>query len=50
MADTLVTFASGTTSGRARVLQVVYRAADSGADSGRWLIVDETPLHPVDHT
>jgi alanyl-tRNA synthetase len=43
MPDTLVTFASGATSGVGRVLQVV--PGDRLA-----VVVDETPFHPVDHT
>ena len=44
MSDTVVTFASGATTGVGRVLRV---EADREA---RWVIVDETPFHPIDHT
>lgn len=45
MTDTLVTFASGATSGRGRVVHAV----DLGAFEPL-VVVDETPFHPVDHT
>lgn len=45
MEDTLVTFASGATSGRGHVVH----AADLEA-YGPLVVVDESPFHPVDHT
>lgn len=45
MTDTLVTFASGATTGRGHVVHTV----DLGT-SGPLVVVDETPFHPVDHT
>ncbi len=45
MEDTLVTFASGATSGRGHVVHAVELGA-----SGPLVVVDETPFHPVDHT
>jgi alanyl-tRNA synthetase len=45
MTDTLVTFASGATSGRGCVVHAVGLGA-----SGPLVVVDETPFHPVDHS
>lgn len=45
MTDTLVSFASGATTGRGLVVRTVPDSAD-----GPLVVVDTTPFHPVDHT
>ncbi len=45
MTDTLVTFASGRTTGRGLVVRTV-----SPSSGGPLVVVDSTPFHPVDHT
>ncbi|HUV48369.1 MAG TPA: metal-dependent hydrolase [Actinomycetes bacterium] len=45
MADTIVTFASGTTEGRGTVVR-----SETDALGRPLVVVDRTPFHPVDHT